>query len=83
MIGALEIVPDKNNSRRRFDNPGRVGMMCRDHFFREGFIMRATYDTMVCSPPLIWTEEHFQEAERVIGRCLDLTLADVKGEMGA
>jgi putrescine---pyruvate transaminase len=83
MIGALEIVPDKGKSRRRFDNPGRVGLICRDHFFREGFIMRATYDTMVCAPPLIWGEEQFQEAERIIGRCLDLTLADVKGEMGS
>ncbi len=83
MIGALELVPDKAKSRRRFDNPGRVGLICRDHFFRAGFIMRATYDTMVCAPPLIWTEENFAEAEGVIGRALDQTLADVKGEMGS
>ena len=38
--------------RRRFADLGRVGLICRDHFFREGFIMRAVFDTMVTAPPL-------------------------------
>ena len=80
LLGAIELVADKK-TLRRFDNPGRVGLICRDHFFREGFIMRALYETMVCAPPLIWTEENFVEAETIMQRCLDLTLADVKGEM--
>ncbi len=82
LLGAIELVADKR-TRRRFDQPGRVGLICRDHFFREGFIMRAVYDTMVCAPPLIWGEEQFAEAERVIGRCLDLTLKDVAAEVAA
>ena len=82
MLGAIELVADKR-TRRRFDNPGRVGLICRDHFFHEGFIMRAVFDTMVCAPPLIWGDEHFAEAERVIRRALDLTLADVAGEIAA
>ncbi len=43
--------------------------------------MRAIGDTMVTAPPLIFTEEHFQEAESVIARVLDLTLNDVRGEL--
>ncbi len=43
--------------------------MCRDHFFREGFIMRAVFDTMVCAPPLIWGDEQFAEAEARDPRC--------------
>jgi putrescine aminotransferase len=82
LLGAIELVADKR-TRRRFDNPGRVGLICRDHFFREGFIMRAVFDTMVCAPPLIWGDEHFAEAERIIGKCLDLTLNDVAGEIAA
>jgi putrescine aminotransferase len=82
MLGAIEIVADKR-TRRRFEEPGRVGLICRDHFFRNGFIMRALYDTMVCAPPLMWTEEHFAEAETVIAKALDLTLADVAGELAA
>jgi putrescine---pyruvate transaminase len=82
LLGAIELVADKK-TRRRFDNPGRVGLICRDHFFREGYIMRAVYDTMVCSPPLIWGEEQFAEAERVIAKALDATYADVRSEVVA
>ena len=82
MLGAIELVAGKR-SRRRFADPGRVGMICRDHFFREGFIMRAVFDTMVMAPPLIWTETQFDEAESLIRRSLDLTLRDVAGELAA
>jgi putrescine aminotransferase len=82
MLGAIELVADKK-TRRRFADPGRVGLICRDHFFREGFIMRAVFDTMVCAPPLIWTEKEFKEAEGVIAKSLDLTYRDVKGEVAA
>jgi putrescine---pyruvate transaminase len=82
LLGAIELVADKR-TRRRFADLGRVGLICRDHFFREGFIMRAVFDTMVMAPPLIWTQVQFDEAEAVIGRALDLTLNDVAGELAA
>ncbi len=82
LLGAIELVADKR-TRRRFADPGRVGMICREHFFREGFIMRAVFDTMVTAPPLIWTDTQFDEAEAAIGRALDLTLEDVAGELAA
>jgi putrescine aminotransferase len=82
LLGAIELVADKR-TRRRFADPGRVGLICRDHFFREGFIMRAVFDTMVMAPPLIWTQTQFDEAEEAIGRALDLTLNDVAGELAA
>jgi putrescine---pyruvate transaminase len=82
LLGAIELVADKR-TRRRFADLGRVGLICRDHFFREGFIMRAVFDTMVTAPPLIWTQEQFDEAEGVIARALDLTLNDVAGELAA
>ena len=82
LLGALELVADKR-TRRRFAEPGRVGLICRDHFFREGFIMRHVFDTMVTAPSLIWTQEQFDEAEAVIGRVLDLTLSEVAGELAA
>jgi putrescine aminotransferase len=82
LLGAIELVADKR-TRRRFADVGRVGLICRDHFFREGFIMRAIGDTMVTAPPLIWSETQFDEAEVVIRRALDLTLNDVAGELAA
>jgi putrescine aminotransferase len=82
MLGAMELVADKR-TRRRFADPGRVGTICRNHFAREGYIMRAIGDTMVTAPPLIFTQAHFDEAERVITKVLDLTLGDVAGELAA
>jgi putrescine aminotransferase len=82
LLGAIELVADKR-ARRRFADPGRVGLICRDHFIREGFIMRAVFDTMVTAPPLMWAQAQFEEAEAVIGRALDLTLNDVAGEIAA
>ncbi|MBR2535332.1 MAG: aspartate aminotransferase family protein [Hyphomicrobium sp.] len=82
MLGAIELVADKRK-RRRFAEPGRVGLMCRNHFFQNGFIMRAVYDTMVTAPPLICTQAHFDEAEAVIRKSLDQTLNDVAGEIAA
>ncbi|MGH6824712.1 aspartate aminotransferase family protein [Methyloceanibacter sp.] len=82
LLGAIELVADKR-TRRRFADLGRVGLICRDHFFGEGFIMRAVFDTMVTAPPLIWTQDQFDEAEEVIARALDLTLNDVAGELAA
>src|SRR6185437_268921 len=82
LLGAIELVADKR-TRRRFADLGRVGLICRDHFFREGFIMRAVFDTMVTAPPMIWTQQQFDEAEGVIARALDLTLNDVAGELAA
>lgn len=82
MLGAIELVADKK-TRRRFADPGRVGLICRNHFFQNGFIMRAVFDTMVTAPPLICTQAHFDEAEAVIRKSLDQTLNDVAGEIAA
>ncbi|MDX2308425.1 MAG: aspartate aminotransferase family protein [Hyphomicrobium sp.] len=82
LLGAIELVADKRK-RTRFADPGRVGTICRNHFAREGYIMRAIGDTMVTAPPLIMSQEHFDEAERVIAKVLDLTLNDVAGELAA
>jgi putrescine aminotransferase len=83
MLGAIELVADKRTRRRFSGEPGRVGLICRDHFFRENFVMRAVFDTMVMSPPLIWAEAQFDEAEAAIRRALDLTLNDVANEVAA
>ncbi len=48
MMGALELVADKK-TRARFADLGRVGLICRNHFIGNGFIMRAVYDTMICA----------------------------------
>jgi putrescine aminotransferase len=41
-------------------------------------MMRATGDTMILSPPLIWTRETIDMACERIGRALDQALVDLR-----
>lgn len=76
-MGAIELV--KNKSRREFFKPaGEVGLICRDHCFRLGLIMRATRDTMMVSPPLTWTRDDINEWAELARQAFDLTLADAQ-----
>jgi len=77
LIGAIELVKNKQ-PRQLFDPPGKVGVICREHCLYLGLIMRATRDTMLLSPPLIWTRANIDEFVELTRRALDLTLADVK-----
>jgi putrescine aminotransferase len=76
LIGAIELVRDKNGNKP-FDPLGEAGTICRDHCFRNGLIMRATRDTMLLSPPLIWTKANVDEFIELTTKALNLTLADI------
>ena len=76
-IGAIELVKDKAK-RQTYEPVGRVGTICRDHCFDIGLVMRATRDTMLLSPPLIWSKAHIDEFIELTKKALDLTLADVR-----
>ncbi len=56
-----------------------VGMVCRQHMFDNGIIMRAVGDRMIVAPPLVMTCAQIDEMVARIRDCLDLTLADVVG----
>jgi putrescine aminotransferase len=77
MVGALELVPNKPE-RRFFDERGKVGVICRDIALQNGLILRATYDSMLLSPPLIITRQQIDELFEKAWRSLDQT-ADVLG----
>ncbi|MGH8249364.1 MAG: aspartate aminotransferase family protein [Steroidobacteraceae bacterium] len=76
MVGALELVAHKG-SRSFFRNRGATGLICRDHCFASGLIMRAVRDTMIMAPPLVMQREHVDELIEKARRCLDLTAVDV------
>jgi len=80
LIGAIELVRDKA-SRERFEPISRVGLLCRDHCFRNGLIMRACWDTMVFAPPLIIDKAEIDEWMVLARKALDLTLEDVSREI--
>jgi putrescine aminotransferase len=77
LIAGMEIVADKA-MRRHFAKPGEVGLICRNHCFENGLIMRAVRDIMVLSPPLIISRGEIDEIVEKARHCLDLTLADVE-----
>ncbi|MGQ7816291.1 aspartate aminotransferase family protein [Metapseudomonas furukawaii] len=76
LVAALELVKNKQ-TRERF--AGGIGMLCREHCFRNGLIMRAVGDTMIISPPLVISKDEVDELVTKARKCLDLTLAEVKG----
>ncbi len=76
MIGALELVAHKG-TRTFFRNRGEVGLICRDHCFSNGLVMRAVRDTMIISPPLILSRAQVDELFDKAWRCLDLTARDI------
>ena len=78
LMGALLLVRDKATGAA-FDESLEVGMMCRAHCFREGLIMRAVGERMIVAPPLVITRGQLDEMVALIRRCLDLTLAELRG----
>ena len=78
-LGAIEIVKDKA-TRARFAPAGSAAVIIRDHAVANGLMMRATGDTMIMSPPLIWTRETIDLACDRIVKALDLAAADLRGK---
>ncbi|CAM5414342.1 putrescine aminotransferase [Aquamicrobium terrae] len=77
LMGAIEIVKDKA-TKERFKPSGSAAVVVRDHAIANGLMMRATGDTMILSPPLIWTRETIDMACERIVRALDLAEADLR-----
>ncbi len=76
MVGALELVPRKP-AREYFAERGKVGARCRDLALEEGLILRATYDSMLLSPPLIISRAQIDELCEKTWRALDRTAAEI------
>lgn len=76
-LGAIEIVADKE-IRRRFEPAGSAAVKVRDHAIARGMMLRATGDTMILSPPLIWTETEIDLACARIHAALDAALSELR-----
>ena len=74
LMGALEIVADKN-SLERFEKKQGVGTICRDFLVDNGLVMRAVGDTIVTAPPFVLSHEEADELVTIAWKCLDLTQA--------
>jgi putrescine aminotransferase len=77
MIGAMQLTADKS-SRQGFGDKAGVGMICREHSFNNGLIMRAVGERMVIAPPLVLTHAEAEEIMDKVHRTLDMTLGSLK-----
>ncbi|MGI6855750.1 aspartate aminotransferase family protein [Mesorhizobium sp. 1B3] len=76
LMGAIEIVKDKA-TKQRFEPAGSAAVVVRDHAIANGMMLRATGDTMIMSPPLIWTRDIIDMACERIRKALDLAKDDL------
>jgi len=76
-LAAIEIVKDKE-TRERFPDAGSAAVLVRDHAIANGMMMRATGDTMILSPPLIWTRATIDMAADRIATALDMAERDLR-----
>lgn len=53
-------------------------MICRNHCFNNGVIMRAVGDRMTIAPPLVMTTSAIDEMVSLIRKALDLTEKEIK-----
>ena len=76
MLAAIEVVKDKG-TRERFQPGGTATEVVRDHAIARGMMMRAVGDTMIMSPPLIWTKETIDLAVERVRKGFDLAARDL------
>ncbi|MAS07939.1 MAG: aspartate aminotransferase family protein [Ahrensia sp.] len=76
MLAAIEVVKDKA-TRERFQPSGTATEVIRDHAIASGLMMRAVADTMIMSPPLIWTKETIDMAVERVSKAFDLAGKDL------
>lgn len=78
LMASIALTPDKSSRARFASDPGTVGLICREHSFALGLIMRHVGDRMVISPPLIIQPDEIDLLITRVRKALDLTLADLK-----
>ncbi|MBI1290178.1 aminotransferase class III-fold pyridoxal phosphate-dependent enzyme [bacterium] len=84
LLGALELVPDKSDTTKRFAPVGAVGTLARDFSFANGLVMRAVRDSLILSPPLTLSHEEADALIALTRKTLDDTWAELKrqGRLG-
>ncbi|MFD9896754.1 aspartate aminotransferase family protein [Mesorhizobium sp. UC22_110] len=77
LMGGIEIVKDKA-AKERYSPAGSAAVTVRDHAIANGLMLRATGDTMILSPPLIWTRDTIDLCCERLGKALDLAKEDLR-----
>ena len=80
-LAALVLVKEKSDDlfdMLHFTKEQGIGIICRDHMFKHGMIMRAVGNRMIVSPPLTMSCAQIDEMMLLIRSVLDDTWTDVQ-----
>ncbi|WP_425417808.1 aspartate aminotransferase family protein [Oricola indica] len=77
LLAAIEVVKDRD-TRERFQPEGSAPVVIRDHAIANGLMMRAVMDTMIMSPPLIWTKATIDMAAERVRAGFDLAAKELR-----
>jgi putrescine aminotransferase len=77
LVAGLVLMKDKTH-HLAFDDALEVGMVCREHCFANGLIMRAVGDRMIIAPPLVCDKAQIDVLMERVRFCLDATLKDIQ-----
>jgi putrescine aminotransferase len=80
LIGAIELVQDKAK-RQFYPSKLGVGMICRNHCFKSGLVMRAVRDSMVFAPPLVISDAEVDEFVGLAVKAIDQTHKDIQASL--
>ncbi|MEM8775511.1 MAG: aspartate aminotransferase family protein [Pseudomonadota bacterium] len=80
LMGSMVLTPDKASRAKFASEAGTVGLICREHCFANGLIMRHVGDRMVISPPLVITKDEVDTLAERAWRALDLTHKQLQDE---
>jgi putrescine aminotransferase len=78
LIGAVEIVAEKETNRRFGGLAGTAGPIVRDLCIERGLMIRAIRDTLVMSPPLVITEAEIDRIVDTIAGALDAAMPKLR-----
>ncbi|MEM9715675.1 MAG: aspartate aminotransferase family protein [Pseudomonadota bacterium] len=77
MMGAIQLTPDAA-SKAAFAQPGKAGTILKDCGIANGVMYRAVKDSLVVSPPLIFTKENVDELVPKVSRALNDAMPLIK-----
>ncbi|MCF6233668.1 MAG: aspartate aminotransferase family protein [Rhodobacteraceae bacterium] len=77
LMASIALTPDKAARAKFASDPGTVGLICRDHSFANGLIMRHVGDRLVISPPLVIQRDEIDILIARVRKALDGCLEDI------
>ena len=80
MMGAVVLTPDAPSRAAFAGDEGDAGLICREHCFANGLVMRHVGDRMIISPPLVITDAQIDTLVERARIALDLAHKQLKDE---